>query len=96
MMKVMQSWICFKLDLAFKYFSYWVFENETFENFFAKFSKEEEEGGSVQKISQTRQDLWMTLSNTREGRVCGFIFLDWKQVWDFMLCCPWKFPFVDP
>ena len=42
------SWICFKLDLAFEHFSYWVLENETFD-FFFKSTKEE--GKGVQKIA---------------------------------------------
>ena len=37
-------------DLAFKHFSYWLLENETFENFFAKFAKEE--GAGIQKIME--------------------------------------------
>ena len=38
------SWICFKLDLVFKHFSYWVLENE------AKPLKDE--GERVQEIAE--------------------------------------------
>ena len=36
------------LDLAFKHFSYWLLDNETFEIFFAKSAMEE--GRGIQKI----------------------------------------------
>ena len=42
-------------DLAFKHFSYWLLENETFEIFFAKFAKE---GGGIQKIAEKIPYLW--------------------------------------
>ena len=47
-----------KLDLAFKHFSYWVLENETFEKIFTKSAKREEGGDpeTTRKnpLSQTR------------------------------------------
>ena len=48
------SSICFKLDLAFKHFSYWVLENDTFEK---KKFKSPEEGGKEDSENSRKNPL---------------------------------------
>ena len=64
------SWICFKLDLVFEHFSYWVLDNEAFENFFAMSAKEYwggcSENSGKNSLSQTRC-------------ICGWPLIMWKQ-----------------
>ena len=72
------SWICFKLDLAFKHFSYWLLENEIFENFFAKSAKEVGEGASENSgnnpLSQTTYICGWPLTQTYQPHTyrCSF------------------------